>query len=129
MFVFDKTGTLTIGKPQVIDAQSFGNLTFDETMSYAASAEQHSEHPLAVALVNFVKEKFTFFETTNFNSETGVGVRALVNNENVFVGRRDWLDRSKAVEKLLNAIELNKKSGGVELFLLNSDMMPLLSQV
>ncbi|MBL0331599.1 MAG: cation-translocating P-type ATPase [Chlorobi bacterium] len=39
LFVFDKTGTLTIGKPQVIDAQSFGNLTFDETMSYAASAE------------------------------------------------------------------------------------------
>ena len=49
--VLDKTGTLTLGKPQVIDIHSFDSVSIKEVLRLAASVEQHSEHPLAKAVL------------------------------------------------------------------------------
>ncbi|HTP80170.1 MAG TPA: cation-translocating P-type ATPase [Bacteroidota bacterium] len=49
--VLDKTGTLTLGKPQVIDIHSFDSVSIQEVLRLAASVEQHSEHPLAKAVL------------------------------------------------------------------------------
>lgn len=57
--VFDKTGTLTIGKPKVTGCRMFVEETVCSTrlaLAAAGTAEQGSEHPLGVAVVNYVKE-------------------------------------------------------------------------
>ena len=43
--VFDKTGTITEGKPVVTDIITYGNITEEELLKVAASAEKSSEHP------------------------------------------------------------------------------------
>ena len=48
--VFDKTGTITEGKPKVTDIVTT-NLSKEQLLIYAASAEKGSEHPLGEAIV------------------------------------------------------------------------------
>ncbi len=54
--VLDKTGTITVGVPQVAKIYTANNVEEKEMLLLAASAEQHSVHPLAVAIQKYVKE-------------------------------------------------------------------------
>lgn len=111
IIMFDKTGTLTVGKPEVIDAVAFGKYSLQESISYAASAEASSEHPFAKAIINFAKENnYPILKSENFISQTGIGINADVEGRQVSVGRRDWLDRSKSVERLLNVATAKDKN-------------------
>jgi Cd2+/Zn2+-exporting ATPase len=56
----DKTGTITRGQPEVSEFALFektGNITETELLSYAASLESYSEHPLARAIVRYGQSK------------------------------------------------------------------------
>ncbi len=53
---FDKTGTITEGKPKVTDIIC-ENISKDELLLLAASAEKGSEHPLGEAIVRDAEEK------------------------------------------------------------------------
>ncbi len=55
--VLDKTGTLTIGIPQISFIKTAKGVDEKEMILLAASAEEHSVHPLAVAIQKYVKEK------------------------------------------------------------------------
>ena len=55
--VLDKTGTLTVGIPQIAFMRTAPGVEEKEMLLLAASAEQHSVHPLAVAIQKYVKEK------------------------------------------------------------------------
>ena len=96
--VLDKTGTLTVGIPQIAFIKTAKNVAAKEMILLAASAEQHSVHPLAVAIQKYVKEKE--WETPQHEStETVVarGMRAVVPNfqgyagGNILVGSRKFL--------------------------------------
>ena len=53
--LFDKTGTLTLGNPSVADTIHYsGNR--DEVLSYLASVERESDHPLAKAILQEIGE-------------------------------------------------------------------------
>ncbi|MEW6195580.1 MAG: cation-translocating P-type ATPase [Bacteroidota bacterium] len=54
--VLDKTGTLTLGIPKVVNIKPFNGYSKDEVLKIAATAEQHSEHPLAGAIINEFKK-------------------------------------------------------------------------
>lgn len=54
--VLDKTGTITVGVPQVAKIYTANGVEEKEMLLLAASAEQHSVHPLAVAIHKYVKE-------------------------------------------------------------------------
>ncbi len=85
--VFDKTGTLTIGKPTVTDIYTAGDFDAKEALSFIASAEKYSEHPLANAIVRYAEETdIPFLEINDFDSITGKGVQAVVEKRTILVG-------------------------------------------
>ncbi|HBR68093.1 MAG TPA: haloacid dehalogenase, partial [Rhodospirillaceae bacterium] len=84
--IVDKTGTLTEGKPRVTKIIAEG-LSQDDLLSFAASLEQSSEHPLAHAVVVAAKEKgLTIAKAEDFDSPTGKGVVGKVNSRTVALG-------------------------------------------
>ena len=76
--VLDKTGTITEGKPVVTDMVFADHVTDHRALEQILYAmEGQSEHPLAEAVVSFLKNrKVNPIEILNFNSITGKGVRA-----------------------------------------------------
>ena len=88
VLLIDKTGTLTLGKPVVTDVISLNGMDELTLLSYAASADRYSEHPLADALRRAASERgIQLYEIENFESLTGLGVRAVVDGKNISVGK------------------------------------------
>ena len=86
--ILDKTGTITEGKPVVTDIISSG-ISEDELIKITASAEKRSEHPVAEAIINYaVSRGIQVSEPETFNSLTGMGVQAVINNQAVVAGNR-----------------------------------------
>lgn len=84
--IFDKTGTLTEGKFGVTDLQTFSDVDKNILLSYAATVENDSEHPIATGILNEAKSKgLELLEMTDFNSITGVGIEGTIDNKNVKV--------------------------------------------
>jgi len=85
----DKTGTLTEGKPKVMRIVTFGGFLEKRLLTFAASLEKGSEHPLATAIVQHAMEKGAeLVSPQEFKSHTGKGVSALVEGHNVILGNR-----------------------------------------
>ena len=82
-FVFDKTGTLTQGNFTVSDVLYADGFTEKDVLYYAATAEQHSSHPLAKAVC---AESERIGESKNVHEKAGFGVSATVDGKLVFVG-------------------------------------------
>ena len=91
--VVDKTGTLTEGKPSVGTYEIVGNYTsVDEPLRLAASVEQHSEHPLARAIVRLAAERGqSLLPVENFQATPGGGVEGRVSGKKVLVGTLQFL--------------------------------------
>jgi len=80
--ILDKTGTITEGKPLVTDILWKDTLeNKNEYKEILLSIEAQSEHPLAEAVVNHLKEEnIEQAEITSFESITGKGVKAQQQN-------------------------------------------------
>lgn len=91
---FDKTGTITEGRPRVTGVKNLSkSLDEDQLMSFAASIESNSEHPLADAIVDYSKEKgVEIYPVEDFVSITGKGVEALINKKRVSLGNLKLID-------------------------------------
>lgn len=91
---FDKTGTITEGRPRVTGVKNLSkSLDEDQLMSFAASIESNSEHPLADAIVDYSKEKGgEIYPVGDFVSITGKGVEALINEKRVSLGNLKLID-------------------------------------
>src|SRR4051812_29776677 len=88
---FDKTGTLTIGRPAVTDVLVCADVGEDEAVRLIASAELHSEHPLARAVIESAgAHGVTPSEPSSFESVPGAGVHAVVDGHDVYVGNRAY---------------------------------------
>jgi Cu2+-exporting ATPase/Cu+-exporting ATPase len=80
--VFDKTGTLTTGKPSLERIVSFSDKTEEEVLALAAALENHSEHPLAVAVVNKAKaQNISLAKVEKFHNLAGEGVSGEIKNK------------------------------------------------
>lgn len=90
--VFDKTGTLTVGRPTVTDIICASGVESAHALQLVASIEKNSEHPLAEAIVRYAQEEnVEFLETEKFSSESGKGVRAIVDNSEILVGNDRYM--------------------------------------
>ncbi len=74
--VLDKTGTITIGVPQVSFIRTASGVDEKEMLLLAASAEQHSVHPLAVAIRKYVESQD--WEVPQHESSETVVARGMV---------------------------------------------------
>jgi Cu+-exporting ATPase len=93
VIVLDKTGTITKGKPEITDVLSFGDSSENEVIQFAAAVENNSEHPLARAVIDFVKAKnLEIAETTGFKNISGKGVKAVLNGDAVAVGSQRLME-------------------------------------
>jgi Cu+-exporting ATPase len=90
--VLDKTGTVTEGAPAVTDVVVEPGETRDSVITAAASVEQLSEHPVAVAIVRSAREtKARLPRSSRFATTTGRGVTAQVDGKSVSVGSEEFV--------------------------------------
>ena len=91
-FVFDKTGTLTDGLLSVVKLNPFGEVSPAELLKTAASAEQYSNHPVAIALQKLAEEATLELDSaTDFQEVPGKGVTAKIGDAVCMIGRANWL--------------------------------------
>lgn len=99
--VLDKTGTLTEGHPQVTDAVWLGDEAKSRVVLY--SLEKKSEHPLAEAVVKFLKNA-SMFEVEHFDVLVGRGVEGFVDGKKYYVGNLILLkEKGISIETSLQA--------------------------
>ena len=90
-FVFDKTGTLTIGNPQVADEEIYTD-NVDEVLTYLASVENESDHPLANAVVEHIGDT-KLYPVEKTEVVKGGGIVAQVEGHSVAVGNVALMER------------------------------------
>ena len=92
--VIDKTGTLTEGRPAVTAIVPSAGYSSDELLRLAASAEQASEHPFALAILRKAKACcITLAPVTDFMTHSGEGVIARVDGHDLMLGGGAFLRR------------------------------------
>jgi Cu+-exporting ATPase len=125
--VVDKTGTLTEGKPRVTKIIAI-EITEEELLSAAASAESQSEHPLASAIVAAARERKVPIENLNdFSSTTGGGVTVQTERGSIVVGQRDFVRSATPSNLEEQAITLQKEGQTVVFVAINSRVAGLIA--
>jgi Cu2+-exporting ATPase len=94
VIIFDKTGTLTVGQPEVVDVVPASGVPVDTVLTTAASVEQGSDHPLAQAII-LRAQGLTVPAQSGFENIEGMGARAEIGGERVFLGNRRLMDAQK----------------------------------
>ena len=117
--VLDKTGTITEGRPVVTDIMSLNKFSDEQCMSMAASIESYSEHPLAQAIVGYAKKhKLSTNKVKEFNSTTGQGVSAIIDDHFVLFGNeRLMFSHDIVIDKLQDEAELRSNEAKTPIYL------------
>jgi P-type Cu+ transporter len=116
--VLDKTGTLTEGKPAVIAIRTATGQTEADVLRLAASLENRSEHPLALAIVAAAREQgLSLAEPSDFDSPTGKGVVGVVEGRKVALGAEKYLSELKVdTSHLRSQAEDLRRDGATAIF-------------
>jgi len=109
--VLDKTGTITQGKPVVTDVVS--NINEELLLSIVGTLEKASEHPLAEAVIKEVENrKITLKEANEFESISGRGIKAKIDNEEYIAGNIAYIIESNiAKNEIVEKSEVLLKEG------------------
>jgi len=95
----DKTGTLTTGELRVEKVESFPPGRDQLIAQLAYSLEKLSTHPLARAITRYGKQHtLQTVEFAQFESVTGMGLKAKRNGAECQLGRREWLAQGERAE-------------------------------
>ncbi len=111
--VLDKTGTITKGQPQVTDTIPVGKKTSEQVLGLLASLEQHSEHPLAQAVVErAAAEKIALEKVVAFSAIEGKGLQGKIGSKQYYAGNLKLAaDLSVVVdEKIINKLAAQGKT-------------------
>jgi len=121
--VVDKTGTLTEGRPvfgQVVAAAGFDAA---QVLQWAASLDQGSEHPLAMAIVAEARRRGTpLLPVAGFDSLTGLGARGAVEDRMLLIGNTALMaDHDVALDPALVAQADVQRAKGASVMYLATD--------
>jgi Cu2+-exporting ATPase len=89
--ILDKTGTITEGKPKVSELRWFVEPT-SELINILFSIEQSSEHPLADAIVSYLKDEAQFLNELAVENHSGQGITGIYQEKKYSVGNRILTD-------------------------------------
>ncbi|MGD9635084.1 MAG: heavy metal translocating P-type ATPase [Pirellulales bacterium] len=90
---FDKTGTLTAGRPRVVEVVPLSGHDERELIERAAAMEQHSEHPIARAVLEYAEtHHFIPAPADDFQVLQGKGARATFNGREFWLGSHRYLE-------------------------------------
>lgn len=85
--IFDKTGTITEGKPVVTDVLTIQEISVEEVLTLAASAEKGSEHPLGEAIVKAQEDRqLSLLSTEKFQAIPGQGIEVVIEGAQILLG-------------------------------------------
>ena len=94
--VLDKTGTLTEGTPKLVGEKLYSG--FEEYVPVLLAAEMRSEHPLAVSLSEYLRQKGVKpVEISAFESITGKGVMCEYRGEKFWIGSKALAEENVGV--------------------------------
>ncbi len=116
--VVDKTGTLTEGRPTLSEIKTFNQFSEDMILTFAASLENLSEHPLARAIIEEAKKReIKTLLTSDLNYIPGQGLVGQVDGRFVCLGNEKLLSSHGVVVDEMNqyAEQLQKKGEGAML--------------
>ncbi|MEK7015449.1 heavy metal translocating P-type ATPase [Bacillus sp. FSL R9-9410] len=126
--ILDKTGTVTNGKPVLTDVIVADGFHEEEILRLVGAAERNSEHPLAEAIVEGIKEKkIDISSSETFEAIPGFGIESVVEGQQLLIGTRRLMKKfnidieevSKAMEELEREgktamlIAINKEYAGI----------------
>jgi len=110
---FDKTGTLTEGKPKLTEVRTVSGASVRELLEVAYAVEEHSDHPLAAAIVAGAKERLSQEQISRkaeqLQSITGRGVRARVDGADVYVGKAALFDEVPGAKAPAELVQMNQE--------------------
>ncbi|CAN7463542.1 heavy metal translocating P-type ATPase [Rhizobium rhizogenes] len=118
--IVDKTGTLTEGRPNLTDiVTAQGGIDEARLLSFAASLERGSEHPLAEAIVAGAEERgATFVDITSFAAKTGKGVEGHAGDTAIALGNAAMMtDLGVAIDDLKTETERLRGEGKTVMFI------------
>jgi heavy metal translocating P-type ATPase len=116
---FDKTGTLTHGQPEVTAVRSFGDLPESGLLSWVATAERRSGHPLAKAVIRYAQKKGAVLgDVEGFNLIPGRGVKVRADGRAIVAGNLKLMeDESLALPQgMLEAAHNERRQGRAVIF-------------
>ena len=82
--VFDKTGTLTKGDFTVSEIYSVSK--DEKLLEYAALAESYSNHPIAISIREFYKNRLDLKRVEDTQEIEGKGICAVIDGEKIYLG-------------------------------------------
>lgn len=91
--VFDKTGTLTKGVFKVTAIAPEGNVTEEELLEYAAFAESHSNHPIALSIIDAYSKEVDKTLIGDYEEISGHGIKVTVKGKEVLAGNSKLMKR------------------------------------
>lgn len=94
--IFDKTGTLTYGNLQISNIINYTKMSDEDILRIVSSIESSSNHPIASAFKNYVKnKKILIQEVANYQEFSGLGIKAQIEDDEYFLGNSKLLNKYK----------------------------------
>jgi len=108
--LFDKTGTLTVGNPEVAESKTYGDA--DQALSYLASVEKESDHPLAKAVLSKLGD-VEMYPVDDTDVVKGGGIVAQVDGSRVAVGNVALMEKENVTlsEEAQEDVAIYEKRG------------------
>ncbi|ENB9402770.1 MULTISPECIES: heavy metal translocating P-type ATPase [Bacillus] len=111
--ILDKTGTVTNGKPVLTDVIVADGFNEEEILRLVGAAEKNSEHPLAEAIVEGIKEKkINIPSSETFEAIPGFGIESVVEGKQLLIGTRRLMKKFNIdIEEVSKAMEALEREG------------------
>lgn len=91
--VWDKTGTLTSGEFEVVNIKCYSDLSENDLLQIAFSLEEHSNHPLAQAIVKKANElNLKPLDIEELKEIAGYGLEGVIDNKTFYVGSVKYME-------------------------------------
>lgn len=115
--VMDKTGTITEGKPKVTDMVPAKGVSEKELLEKAYALEVKSEHPLALAVVDYGNRKSVkALPLTDFKILSGHGLEGNLGGKKLHGGSASYISNFTSIKELKDRAEALAEEGKTPLF-------------